>query len=120
MTSRTLASISSGLEPVREHAACQAREPERLGGVVALVGDRDHLSPSPRANSASVAEGTRLAMRMARLCHGSMGRRNLGLGSVEWPADEMDVLPDNEIESRLADLEGWARDGDAITKTFKN
>ena len=39
---------------------------------------------------------------------------------MEWPADEMDVLPDNEIESRLADLEGWARDGDAITKSFKN
>jgi 4a-hydroxytetrahydrobiopterin dehydratase len=32
----------------------------------------------------------------------------------------MDLLPDNEIESRLADLEGWSRDGDAITKTFKN
>jgi 4a-hydroxytetrahydrobiopterin dehydratase len=32
----------------------------------------------------------------------------------------LDVLPDNEIESRLADLEGWGRDGDAITKTFKN
>jgi 4a-hydroxytetrahydrobiopterin dehydratase len=32
----------------------------------------------------------------------------------------LDVLPDNEIESRLADLEGWSRDGDAIVKTFKN
>lgn len=32
----------------------------------------------------------------------------------------MDLLPDNEIESRLADLEGWSRDGDAITKSFKN
>jgi 4a-hydroxytetrahydrobiopterin dehydratase len=32
----------------------------------------------------------------------------------------LDVLPDNEIESRLADIEGWSRDGDAITKTFKN
>jgi 4a-hydroxytetrahydrobiopterin dehydratase len=39
---------------------------------------------------------------------------------MEWPADAMDVLPDNEIESRLADLGGWTRDGDAITKTFKN
>ena len=39
---------------------------------------------------------------------------------MEWPADAMDVLPDNEIESRLADVEGWSRDGDAITKTFKN
>jgi 4a-hydroxytetrahydrobiopterin dehydratase len=37
-----------------------------------------------------------------------------------WSADEMDLLPDNEIESRLADVEGWTRDGDAITKTFKN
>ena len=32
----------------------------------------------------------------------------------------MDLLPDNEIESRLAELEGWSRDGDAITKSFKN
>jgi len=32
----------------------------------------------------------------------------------------MDVLPDNEIESRLADLDGWSREGDAITKAFKN
>jgi 4a-hydroxytetrahydrobiopterin dehydratase len=32
----------------------------------------------------------------------------------------LDVLPDNEIESRLADLEGWSRDGDAIVKTFKS
>jgi 4a-hydroxytetrahydrobiopterin dehydratase len=39
---------------------------------------------------------------------------------MPWPADEMDLLPDNEIESRLSDLEGWSRDGDAITKTFKN
>ena len=42
------------------------------------------------------------------------------LGHVEWPADDMDVLPDNEIESRLAELDGWSRDGDAITKSFKN
>jgi 4a-hydroxytetrahydrobiopterin dehydratase len=39
---------------------------------------------------------------------------------MRWPADEMDLLPDNEIESRLSDHEGWSRDGDAITKTFKN
>jgi 4a-hydroxytetrahydrobiopterin dehydratase len=32
----------------------------------------------------------------------------------------MDLLPDNEIESRLADLEGWTREGDVITKSFKN
>jgi 4a-hydroxytetrahydrobiopterin dehydratase len=32
----------------------------------------------------------------------------------------VDLLPDDEIESRLAELEGWSRDGDAITKTFKN
>ena len=31
---------------------------------------------------------------------------------MEWPADEMDLLPDNEIESRLAGLEGWSRDDD--------
>jgi 4a-hydroxytetrahydrobiopterin dehydratase len=39
---------------------------------------------------------------------------------MEWPADEMDVLPDSEIESRVASLEGWSREGDVITKTFKN
>jgi 4a-hydroxytetrahydrobiopterin dehydratase len=32
----------------------------------------------------------------------------------------VDLLPDSEIEARLAQLEGWTRDGDAITKTFKN
>jgi 4a-hydroxytetrahydrobiopterin dehydratase len=31
-----------------------------------------------------------------------------------------DLLSDDEIESRLAELEGWSRDGDAITKTFEN
>jgi 4a-hydroxytetrahydrobiopterin dehydratase len=31
----------------------------------------------------------------------------------------VDLLPDSEIESRLADLEGWERDGDAITKEFQ-
>src|SRR4051812_19191252 len=34
--------------------------------------------------------------------------------------DEMDVLPDNEIESRLADVEGWSCEGDVIKKEFKN
>ena len=32
----------------------------------------------------------------------------------------MDLLPDDEIESRLGELDGWSRDGDAITKAFKN
>jgi 4a-hydroxytetrahydrobiopterin dehydratase len=32
----------------------------------------------------------------------------------------MDLLPDDEIQSRLAELDGWSREGDAITKTFKN
>ena len=32
----------------------------------------------------------------------------------------MDVLPDNEIESRLSELDGWGRDGDVIKKEFKN
>ena len=32
----------------------------------------------------------------------------------------MELLPDDEIESRLGELEGWSRDGDSITKTFKN
>jgi len=31
----------------------------------------------------------------------------------------MDVLSDSEIESRLAELEGWKRDGDTIVKTFE-
>jgi 4a-hydroxytetrahydrobiopterin dehydratase len=29
-----------------------------------------------------------------------------------------DLLEDAEIESRLADLEGWSREGDSITKKF--
>lgn len=32
---------------------------------------------------------------------------------------EMDKLGDPEIESRLADLEGWERAGDAIRKAFE-
>jgi 4a-hydroxytetrahydrobiopterin dehydratase len=31
----------------------------------------------------------------------------------------MAVLSDDEIRSRLEDLEGWERDGDALTKLFK-
>ena len=31
----------------------------------------------------------------------------------------MELLSDSEIESRLSDLEGWERAGDAITKTFE-
>jgi 4a-hydroxytetrahydrobiopterin dehydratase len=31
----------------------------------------------------------------------------------------MDLLDDEAIESRLGELEGWSRDGDAITKTFE-
>jgi 4a-hydroxytetrahydrobiopterin dehydratase len=29
-----------------------------------------------------------------------------------------DLLSDEEIETRLGELDGWAREGDAITKTF--
>lgn len=31
----------------------------------------------------------------------------------------MALLEDQEIESRLAELEGWEREGEAIAKTFK-
>ncbi len=31
----------------------------------------------------------------------------------------MDLLSDNEIESRLADLEGWERRNEAIEKTYE-
>ena len=31
----------------------------------------------------------------------------------------MDLLDDEAIEARLAELEGWEREGDAITKTFE-
>lgn len=31
----------------------------------------------------------------------------------------MELLSDSEIESRLADLEGWRREGNAIAKTFE-
>ena len=32
----------------------------------------------------------------------------------------MALLDDSEIEQRLGGLEGWSREGDAITKTFSN
>jgi 4a-hydroxytetrahydrobiopterin dehydratase len=32
----------------------------------------------------------------------------------------MALLPDSEVEERLSGLEGWSREGDAITKTFEN
>ena len=31
----------------------------------------------------------------------------------------VDLLDDEAVESQLAELEGWERDGDAIAKTFK-
>ena len=31
----------------------------------------------------------------------------------------MALLEDSEIEARLGELDGWSRDGDAITKTFE-
>jgi len=31
----------------------------------------------------------------------------------------MPLLDDQEIERRLDDLDGWSREGDAITKTFE-
>ena len=31
----------------------------------------------------------------------------------------MALLEDSEIEAKLGELEGWSRDGDAITKTFE-
>ena len=34
-------------------------------------------------------------------------------------SSHMELLSDSEIESRLADLEGWERSGDAIVKTFE-
>jgi len=32
----------------------------------------------------------------------------------------MALLSDTEVDERLAGLEGWSRDGDAIVKTFVN
>jgi 4a-hydroxytetrahydrobiopterin dehydratase len=32
----------------------------------------------------------------------------------------MALLSDQEIEERLGQVDGWSRDGDAITKTFEN
>lgn len=32
----------------------------------------------------------------------------------------MELLPDQEIDARLADLEGWERDGGLIAKTFEH
>ena len=36
------------------------------------------------------------------------------------PPDSQGLLSDPEIEERLGSLDGWSRDGDAITKTFEN
>jgi 4a-hydroxytetrahydrobiopterin dehydratase len=33
--------------------------------------------------------------------------------------ENLDLLDDQSIESRLAELEGWKREGDAIDKTFE-
>jgi 4a-hydroxytetrahydrobiopterin dehydratase len=46
-----------------------------------------------------VADGTRLATRIEELT--------------------MALLSDEEIESRLGELQGWRREGDAIVKTFE-
>ena len=68
-----------------------------------------------------MAEGTRLAIRMPRLWHADPveptgGRAGAGattkLGAVE-------LLSDSEIDSRLADLDGWEREGETIVKTFE-
>jgi 4a-hydroxytetrahydrobiopterin dehydratase len=32
----------------------------------------------------------------------------------------MALLSDSDIDQRLGQLDGWTRDGDAITKTFEN
>jgi 4a-hydroxytetrahydrobiopterin dehydratase len=32
----------------------------------------------------------------------------------------MALLSESEIEERIGDLDGWSRDGDAISKTFEN
>jgi 4a-hydroxytetrahydrobiopterin dehydratase len=31
-----------------------------------------------------------------------------------------DLLADEEIQTKLGEVDGWERDGDAITKTFEN
>lgn len=33
--------------------------------------------------------------------------------------EDVDLLDDDTIEARLAELDGWEREGDAIAKTFK-
>ena len=33
--------------------------------------------------------------------------------------EDVDLLDDETIEARLAELDGWERQGDTITKTFK-
>jgi 4a-hydroxytetrahydrobiopterin dehydratase len=33
--------------------------------------------------------------------------------------EDVDLLDDEAIEARLAELDGWEREGDTITKTFK-
>ena len=70
-----------------------------------------------------MAEGTRLAIRMPRLWHACQveptrwSRRAGASRSTKLRAVEL--LSDSEIESRLAELEGWERDGETIVKTFE-
>ena len=33
--------------------------------------------------------------------------------------ESLELLPDDEIEAKLAELEGWQREGDSIRKTFE-
>src|SRR3954453_9477987 len=56
------------------------------------------LSPRPRANSISVADGTRLAIRTGTT---------------------MALLSDDDIQARLDGLSGWERSGDSIRREFK-
>jgi 4a-hydroxytetrahydrobiopterin dehydratase len=77
------------------------------------------LSPSPSSNSISVEEGTRLAIRIRPDYASCRGRRPAGVNLSVVEDEDVDRLDDQAIESRLAELEGWEREGDAITKTFK-
>ena len=79
-------------------------------------------SPSPSANSVSVAEGTRLAIRIPQLSHGPPPQPGGDGFAAVGSADKLravERLDDDQIDARLGELEGWERDGEAIVKTFK-
>src|SRR5687767_14383419 len=119
MSLRTAASISRGVRPSGislrvSRGRSSAAEGQSHSCVTATTS-----SPRPSAKSASVADGTRLATRKVSNALPYGNARSRCGSCVKNMVGPMDKLDDSEIESRLADLEGWERAGDCISKEFE-